>query len=198
MSNNTVWHHHKVSAQKRAEQKKQQPCLIWYTGLSGSGKSTIANAVDEQLHQMGYHTYVLDGDNVRNGLNGDLGFSDKDRVENIRRIAEMGNLFVDAGLICSCAFISPFAADRRQARALLPEGHFIEVFVDTPIGECEQRDPKGLYQKARAGQIKQFTGIDSPYEVPEQPEVHLNSGTMDVAQCCVQVIEYLKREGFIK
>lgn len=197
MNNNTVWHHAKVSSKQRAAQKKQQSCLLWYTGLSGSGKSTIANAVDERLYAMGYHGYVLDGDNVRHGLNGDLGFSDGDRVENIRRIAEVGKLFVDAGLIVSTAFISPFIEDRAQARALLPEGRFIEIFVDTPLAECEQRDPKGLYQKARAGQIKHFTGIDSPYQAPIDCELTLNAGELDVAACCDKVIDYLKRNGLL-
>ncbi|MCV2885602.1 adenylyl-sulfate kinase [Aestuariibacter sp. AA17] len=173
MSNNIVWHQHDVDKTRRASSKTQKPCVIWFTGLSGSGKSTIANLLEKKLADEGKHTYLLDGDNVRHGLCGDLGFSEKDRVENIRRISEVSKLFVDAGLIVITAFISPFRADRNFCRSLLAEHEFIEVFVDTPIDECEKRDPKGLYKKARQGDIKHFTGIDSPYEAPVSPEVHL-------------------------
>ena len=145
---NTVWHEQLVDKQQRAQMKNQRPCLLWYTGLSGSGKSTVANAVDRLLFERGCHTYLLDGDNVRHGLNGDLSFSDEDRVENIRRISEVAKLFVDAGLIVSTAFISPFKADRAQARSIMNEGEFVEVFIDTPLAVCESRDPKGLYKKA--------------------------------------------------
>ncbi|MGI9281236.1 MAG: adenylyl-sulfate kinase [Endozoicomonas sp.] len=188
---NIVWHPHKVSKEARSNLKSQKPCLIWFTGLSGSGKSTVANAVDDLLHEQGYHTYVLDGDNVRHRLNKDLGFSDDDRVENIRRIGEVSNLFVDAGLIVLSAFISPFTSDRRMVRDMLPEGEFIEVFVNTPLEVCEQRDPKGLYQKARAGEIKNFTGIDSAYEVPENPEIIIDTAELNLKECAQLVLDYL-------
>ena len=195
---NTVWHTQQVSKTQRAELKQQKSCLLWYTGLSGSGKSTIANAVDALLFQRQCHSYLLDGDNVRHGLNGDLGFSDEDRVENIRRISEVAQLFVDAGLIVSTAFISPFAADRAMAAAKLSAGEFIEVFIDTPIAICEQRDPKGLYKKARAGEIKDFTGIDSTYEAPENPTIHIDTSDKSIEQCAQQVVDYLVEHGFIK
>jgi len=194
---NTVWHEQHISKQQRSEQKQQRPCLLWFTGLSGSGKSTIANAVDALLFARGCHTYLLDGDNVRHGLNGDLGFSDNERIENIRRISEVSKLFVDAGLIVSTAFISPFASDRAMARSKLMDGEFIEIFVDTPIDICEQRDPKGLYKKARNGEISDFTGIDSAYDVPEQPEIHLKTADLSIEQCAHQIIEYLQRHHFI-
>jgi adenylylsulfate kinase len=194
---NTVWHTQQVSKTQRAELKKQKACLLWYTGLSGSGKSTIANAVDALLFQRKCHSYLLDGDNVRHGLNGDLGFSDEDRVENIRRISEVAQLFVDAGLIVSTAFISPFAADREIAAKKLGAGEFIEVFIDTPIAICEQRDPKGLYKKARAGEIKDFTGIDSTYEAPENPAIHIDTSDKSIEQCALQVVDYLIEQGFI-
>ncbi|MGF2735322.1 adenylyl-sulfate kinase [Marinobacter sp. DUT-1] len=197
MSNNIVWHDHKVTRAERAEPKSQRPCLLWFTGLSGSGKSTIANALDVALYQRGYHTFLLDGDNVRHGLNRDLGFSDSDRVENIRRVGEVSKLFADAGLIVLSAFISPFASDRRLVRNLFPEGEFIEVFMNTPIETCEQRDPKGLYQKARAGKIKDFTGIDSPYEIPERPEVVLDTSLQSVDDCIEQLIQYLQDRKLI-
>ena len=180
---NTVWHSQQVSKSQRAEIKQQTACLLWYTGLSGSGKSTIANAVDAMLFARQCHSYLLDGDNVRHGLNGDLGFSDSDRVENIRRISEVAQLFVDAGLIVSTAFISPFRADRALAASKLASGEFIEVFIDTPIEICEQRDPKGLYKKARAGEIKDFTGIDSAYEAPENPIIHVRTADKSIEQC---------------
>ncbi|AWB56777.1 adenylyl-sulfate kinase [Colwellia sp. Arc7-D] len=194
---NTVWHTQQVSKTQRAELKKQKACLLWYTGLSGSGKSTIANAVDALLFQRDCHSYLLDGDNVRHGLNGDLGFSDEDRIENIRRISEVAQLFVDAGLIVSTAFISPFAADREIAAKKLGAGEFIEVFIDTPIAICEQRDPKGLYKKARAGEIKDFTGIDSTYEAPENPAIHIDTSDKSIEQCAQQVVDYLFEHGFI-
>ncbi|WP_339801831.1 adenylyl-sulfate kinase [uncultured Marinobacter sp.] len=197
MSSNIVWHNHKVSRSDRAHNKNQRPCLLWFTGLSGSGKSTIANALDVALHQRGYHTFLLDGDNVRHGLNRDLGFSDDDRVQNIRRIGEVSKLFTDAGLIVLSAFISPFSSDRRLVRNLFPAGEFIEVFMDTPLETCEQRDPKGLYQKARAGEIKDFTGIDSPYETPARPELRLDTSTQDVETCVNGVIDYLKSRNMI-
>jgi len=195
---NIVWHNHKVSRADRASNKNQKPCLLWFTGLSGSGKSTIANALDVALHQRGYHTFLLDGDNVRHGLCKDLGFSNDDRVENIRRIGEVSKLFADAGLIVLSAFISPFTSDRRLVRNLFPAGEFVEVFMDTPLNTCEERDPKGLYEKARAGEIKHFTGIDSPYEKPERPEVRLDTSIMDVDQCVESLIDYLLNRELIQ
>ncbi|WP_394173997.1 adenylyl-sulfate kinase [Thalassotalea litorea] len=194
---NTVWHPQQVSKSDRARLKQQRPCLLWYTGLSGSGKSTVANAVDDLLFERKCHTYLLDGDNVRHGLNGDLGFSDDDRIENIRRISQVGKLFVDSGLIVSTAFISPFQSDRDMARNLLEQGEFVEVFIDTPIEICEQRDPKGLYKKARAGEIKDFTGIDSDYDVPAAPEIHVKTAEQDILACATQVVNYLIDNGYI-
>ncbi len=194
---NTVWHSQQVIKSQRAEIKQQTACLLWYTGLSGSGKSTIANAVDAMLFARQRHSYLLDGDNVRHGLNGDLGFSDSDRVENIRRISEVAQLFVDAGLIVSTAFISPFRADRELAASKLASGEFIEVYIDTPIEICEQRDPKGLYKKARAGEIKDFTGIDSAYEAPENPIIHVRTADKSIEQCAQQIIDHLIEHGFI-
>nr|WP_189376565.1 adenylyl-sulfate kinase [Thalassotalea profundi] len=195
---NTVWHQQQVSKFQRAQLKNQRPCLLWYTGLSGSGKSTVANAVDALLFERGCHSYLLDGDNVRHGLNGDLTFSDEDRIENIRRISEVGKLFIDAGVIVSTAFISPFSADRQMAKKLLEDGEFIEVYIDTPIEVCEQRDPKGLYKKARAGEIKDFTGIDSTYDVPLSPEIHIKTEQLSVAQCAEQIVAYLLSHQYIK
>ena len=174
MSDNIVWHEYAVNKDVRAELKNQQARVIWLTGLSGSGKSTIANLLEQKLVAAGKHTYLLDGDNVRHGLCGDLGFSDKDRVENIRRISEVAKLFVDAGTIVLTAFISPFRADRDYCRQILGAAEFIEVFIDTPLDVCEARDPKGLYKKARAGDIPHFTGIDSAYEAPQAPEIQLD------------------------
>ncbi|MCC5797783.1 MAG: adenylyl-sulfate kinase [Methylophaga sp.] len=195
---NVVWHSHKVSRAARAQQKRQQPCVLWFTGLSASGKSTIAGAVEQKLFELGHHTYLLDGDNVRHGLNKDLGFSDADRVENIRRIGELSKLFADAGLIVLSAFISPFRSDRRLVRDLMADGEFVEIYMNTPIEVCEQRDPKGLYQKARKGEIKNFTGIDSEYEVPEQPEVVLNTAECSVEECAALVIDYLRTHRIIQ
>lgn len=194
---NIVWHAHTITRAQRAELKRQKPVMIWFTGLSGSGKSTVANAVDSWLYDNGHHTYVLDGDNIRHGLNKDLGFSDKDRVENIRRIGEVGKLFVDAGVIALSAFISPFRADRQMVRSLFEPGEFIEVYMATPIAVCEERDPKGLYKKARAGVIKQFTGIDSPYEAPESPEIVIDASRHGVEDAAILVVEYLKKAGVI-
>ncbi|TPH15956.1 adenylyl-sulfate kinase [Litorilituus lipolyticus] len=196
-TDNTVWHDQQVTKQQRAELKKQKPCLLWYTGLSGSGKSTVANAVDALLFERTCHSYLLDGDNVRHGLNGDLGFSDEARVENIRRISEVAKLFLDAGVIVSTAFISPFASDRAMAKAKLEQGEFIEVFIDTPIEVCEQRDPKGLYKKARAGEIKDFTGIDSTYDVPESPQIHVKTAEQSIEACAQQIVNYLIERQFI-
>ena len=190
-TSNIVWHPHPVTKENRSEQKQQQPCVLWFTGLSGAGKSTIAGAVEEKLYQRGHHTYLLDGDNVRHGLNGDLGFSDEDRVENIRRIVQAAKLFTDAGLIVLTAFISPFRADRQLVRKLVEQGEFIEVHMNTPLTECEQRDPKGLYQKARDGLIKNFTGIDSEYEAPEAAEIVIKSAEFGIEECADQIIDYL-------
>jgi bifunctional enzyme CysN/CysC len=172
-SSNIHWQTLAISSEARARLMGQRARCVWFTGLSGSGKSTIANRLEQFLHRDGRHTYLLDGDNVRHGLSRDLGFTEADRAENIRRVAEVARLMVDAGLIVLVAFISPFRAERRFARGLFAEGEFIEVFVDTPLGECERRDPKGLYAKARAGMLPNFTGLDSPYESPESPEIHL-------------------------
>jgi bifunctional enzyme CysN/CysC len=190
-ADNIHWQHTDVDRTARARIKGQTPACLWFTGLSGSGKSTIANVVEKRLHAMGYHTYMLDGDNVRHGLNRDLGFTAEDRVENIRRVAEVARLMVDAGLIVMVSFISPFRSERSMARALFGEGEFREVFVDTPLEVCAQRDPKGLYAKARAGQIRNFTGIDSPYERPEQPELHLQTQGMAVEELAQRVIDTL-------
>ena len=197
MADDIVWHDHKVVRSQRAENKNQKPCLLWFTGLSGSGKSTVANALDVALHNRGYHTFLLDGDNVRHGLCKDLAFSDHDREENIRRVGEVCKLFADAGLIVLSAFISPFNSDRRLVRKLFPAGEFIEVFMDAPIETCESRDPKGLYQKARSGQIKDFTGIDSPYEVPAHPELRLDTSRMSVDDCVEVLVAYLLEREMI-
>ena len=190
MSTNIVWHDAAVAPLEREQQKGHKPCLLWYTGLSGSGKSTIANAVDRLLFERGCHSYLLDGDNVRHGLNSDLGFDDDSRKENIRRITEVAKLFVDSGLIVSTAFISPFIEDRQQARNIAGD-NFIEVFIDTPLDVCEQRDPKGLYVKARQGEIKHFTGISSPYEAPQSPEIHIKTHELSIEAAAQQVVDYL-------
>lgn len=195
---NLTWHDHRITRHQRADRKNQHPCLLWFTGLSGSGKSTIANALDVALHERGFHTFLLDGDNVRHGLNRDLGFTEDDRVENIRRIGEVSKLFTDAGLIVLSAFISPFASDRLLVRNLFPEGEFIEVFMSTPLEVCEERDPKGLYRKARAGEIRQFTGIDSPYEAPDRPEIAIDTGTLSVEESVATVIDFLTRNDILK
>jgi bifunctional enzyme CysN/CysC len=174
-ADNIHWQHMDVDRAARAAIKGQDPACLWFTGLSGSGKSTIANLVERRLHAMGYHTFMLDGDNVRHGLNRDLGFTDEDRVENIRRVAEVARLMYEAGLIVLVSFISPFRSERRMAKGYFPEGAFHEVYVDTPLAECERRDTKGLYAKARAGEIRNFTGIDSPYEEPEAAQMHLRT-----------------------
>jgi bifunctional enzyme CysN/CysC len=190
--------HFDVDKAARASIKHQNPCVLWLTGLSGAGKSTIANLVEKQLHARGYHTSLLDGDNVRHGLNKDLGFSAADRVENIRRIAEVAKLMLDAGLIVLTAFISPFRAERRMARGLLAQREFIEVFVDTPLSVAERRDPKGLYKKARRGEIKNFTGIDSPYEEPEAPEIRIDTSALTAEAAADRVIALLERKGVLE
>lgn len=197
MNTNLTWHHSAVTKGERAERKAQKPCVIWFTGLSGAGKSTLANALERVLFERGHHCYLLDGDNVRHGLNGDLGFSDADRVENIRRIGEAAKLFVDAGLIVMTAFISPFRVERHLARELVDDDEFIEVHVATSLAVCEERDPKGLYKKARAGEIPNFTGIDSAYEVPQNPELVIDTGCHDLQACAEQLIDYLTTKRYI-
>ncbi len=198
VGNNVVWHHHPVDQSVRAAQKKQRPVVIWFTGLSASGKSTLAGALEEVLNTMGYHTYLLDGDNVRHGLCGDLGFSDADRKENIRRVGEVAKLMADAGLIVMAAFISPFRADRKIVRNILPEGQFVEVYMDASLRVCKERDPKGLYVKAERGEIKQFTGIDSPYEPPVEPEVHIDADKTSVPEGMNQLLDYLHERGILE
>jgi adenylylsulfate kinase len=194
---NIVWHEHTVSREDREALLKQKGVLLWFTGLSASGKSTIANEVTYQLSQAGKLTYVLDGDNIRHGLNKNLGFSPADREENIRRISEVGNLFADAGLITTTAFISPYRKDRDFARTLLPEGRFIEIFVKASIEICEARDPKGLYKKAKSGEIKEFTGISAPYEEPLNAEIILDADKMTIEEEVKAVLDYLKEKEII-
>ncbi len=196
-SSNVVWHRQDVDKRSRAHQKSQKPAVLWFTGLSGAGKSTVANALERALFQRGHHSYLLDGDNVRHGLNRDLGFSDQDRVENIRRIGEVARLMADAGLVVLSAFISPFRADRAMVRELMEDGEFIEIHVDAPLEVCELRDPKGLYAKARAGVIHNFTGIDSPYEPPEAPEIAVDTSKLSVDECVDELLGYLKRRGIL-
>ena len=190
---NVHWQASDIDRQAHAAQKNQKPQVLWFTGLSGSGKSTIANALEKRLYQDGQHSFLLDGDNVRHGLNKDLGFTDAARVENIRRVGEVAKLMTDAGLIVLTAFISPFQAEREMVRKMLPEGEFIEVFVDTPLAVAEQRDVKGLYKKARAGELKNFTGIDSPYEAPSAPEIHIDTHTTSVEQAVEDIIDWLAK-----
>src|SRR5258706_9188398 len=196
-SHNIHWQAIEVDPRAHAALKGQRPVVVWFTGLSGAGKSTIANLVEKRLHSLGRHTFLLDGDNVRHGLNKDLGFTEADRVENIRRVAEVARLMVDAGLITLVSFISPFRAERDMARARVPEGQFCEVFVDTPLTVAEERDPKGLYKKARRGVLKNFTGIDSPYERPEQPEVTIDTTAVAAEQAADRVIEQLRDMGIL-
>jgi bifunctional enzyme CysN/CysC len=194
-SSNVHWQAVEVDKSARAALSNQRPCIVWLTGLSGSGKSTIANLVERKLHALGRHTYLLDGDNVRHGLNKDLGFTDADRVENVRRVGEVARLMVDAGLIVLASFISPFRAERDTVRALVEDGEFIEVFVDTPLDIAESRDPKGLYAKARRGDLRNFTGIDSPYEAPEGPELRVDTSELTAEQAADAVIALLERAG---
>ena len=196
-TDNIVWHQHFIDKAARAAQKGHQPALLWFTGLSGSGKSTLAGALEVELMQRGIHTYLLDGDNVRHGLCSDLGFAPADRQENLRRVGEVAKLMVDAGLVVLAAFVSPYQAERDAIRARFADGEFIEVFVDTPLSECEQRDPKGLYKKARAGEIKHFTGIDDPYEAPEQAEIHLQNHGQAVGRGLNSLLTQLENLGVI-
>ncbi|WP_219610793.1 adenylyl-sulfate kinase [Pectobacterium brasiliense] len=194
---NVVWHAHDVTRESREKLHGHQGVVIWFTGLSGSGKSTLAGALEQALHQRGVSTYLLDGDNVRHGLCRDLGFTDDDRRENIRRVGEVAKLMVDAGLVVLTAFISPHRAERKMVQDLLGEGQFIEVFVDTPLATCEARDPKGLYKKARAGELRNFTGIDSAYEAPEAPDSHLD-GEQLVTNLTDQLLDLLGKRAIIK
>ncbi|BET42541.1 MULTISPECIES: adenylyl-sulfate kinase [Atlantibacter] len=194
---NVVWHSHLVTQQGREKLHGHRGVVLWFTGLSGSGKSTLAGALETTLHEHGVSTYLLDGDNVRHGLCSDLGFSDADRKENIRRVGEVANLMVDAGLVVLTAFISPHRAEREMVRQRVGEGRFIEVFVDTPLEVCEARDPKGLYKKARAGELRNFTGIDAVYEAPERPEIHL-AGEQLVTNLIAQILDLLRRDDIIK
>ncbi len=196
-SSNTVWHHATVTRKRRSELNQHESVLLWFTGLSGSGKSTLAHALEERLYQNGFHTFVLDGDNVRHGLSGDLGFSNDDRIENIRRISEIAKLFVEAGVIVLTAFISPFRADRAKARSLVGDD-FIEIYCKCPVTVCEQRDVKGLYRRARAGEIKEFTGISSPYEEPSHQELSIDTNTHSVDECVEQLLAYLIERGVYK
>ncbi|MCG9680312.1 adenylyl-sulfate kinase [Vibrio sp. Isolate24] len=194
---NIVWHQHNIDKAFRAKLKQQKPVVLWFTGLSGAGKSTVAGALENKLAEQGYHTYLLDGDNVRHGLCSDLGFSEQDRRENIRRIGELAKLMADAGLIVLSAFISPHRAERQLVRDLLPDGEFLEVFVNTSLEVCEQRDPKGLYKKARAGEIANFTGIDSEYEAPLAPEIDLLAGEKSIDALVEDCLTALKQRNII-
>ena len=196
-SQNIHMQHVDIDKQARALSKAQQPAVLWFTGLSGAGKSTIANLVEKKLHAAGQHTYLLDGDNVRHGLNRDLGFTDADRVENIRRVGEVAKLMTDAGLIVLTAFISPFRSERQMARDLVEEGEFIEIFIDTPLNVAEDRDPKGLYKKARRGELKNFTGIDSAYEAPETPDLHIKTTEMSSDEAADAIVEMLRKRQLI-
>ena len=194
---NLHFHEHRVARELKEKRNQHKSRVLWFTGLSGSGKSTVANAAEKILHDMGLQTYVLDGDNVRMGLNKDLGFSHKDRTENIRRITEVANLFADSGSIVLTAFISPYREDRDKAREIISTDDFIEVFVSADLSVCELRDPKGLYKKARAGEIKGFTGIDAPYDVPLNPELIVETDKNDIETCAQIVVDYLVEEGII-
>ena len=194
---NIVWHEHSVTREEREKKFGHRGCTVWMTGLSGSGKSTLANALDNALWQRGVRSYVLDGDNIRHGLNKDLGFSPEARTENIRRIGEVARLFTDAGIINTTAFISPYREDRDRARSIQKEGDFVEVYVRASVDECEKRDTKGLYAKARAGQIPEFTGISAPYEEPEKAEVEVNTETQTVEESLAIILDYLQKNGYL-
>lgn len=194
---NLTWHVGEVDKEARTAAHGHRGAVLWFTGLSGSGKSTIGHRVERMLIERGAFAYVLDGDNVRHGLNSDLGFAAEDRVENIRRIGEVSRLFADSGALVVSAFISPYRKDRDRIRGLMPEGEFVEVFVDTPLEICEARDPKGLYKKARAGEISNFTGLDAPYEAPDAPEVHLRTANLSVDEAASQVVRYLEEQNIL-
>ena len=197
MIDNITWHNQQIDKHKKSIIKKQKPCLLWFTGLSGSGKSSIANSVDHKLYELDKHTSLLDGDNVRHGLCKDLGFDDHDRTENIRRIGEVSKLMVESGLIVLTAFISPFRNDRISVRNMFNKYEFIEVFIDTPLDECEKRDTKGLYLQARKGKLKNFTGIDSPYELPVNAEITIKNTSSSIDDASSIIIEYLKTNGYL-
>jgi adenylylsulfate kinase len=197
-STNVVWHHATVTRQRREQLNGHRGAILWFTGLSGAGKSTLAHAVEERLHQMGCRTFVLDGDNVRHGLCGDLGFTTEARIENIRRVGEVAKLFMEAGIIVLTAFISPYRADRDRVRSMAAPGDFLEIYCNSPIEICETRDVKGLYKKARAGQIQEFTGISSPYEVPLHPDLTVNTGLADLDACVRQTLEFLAGQQVIQ
>jgi adenylylsulfate kinase len=194
---NVTWHDHKVTKAERFQLNGHKGAVLWFTGLSACGKSTIANTVDHLLHSQGKHSYVLDGDNIRMGLNKNLGFSADDRAENIRRIGEVAKLFAETGTFTLTAFISPYRADRDKVRAILPAGDFIEIYVNASLETCEKRDPKGLYKKARAGELKNFTGIDDPYEAPEKPELVLDSDNKGIDELAQEVVDFLKKQGYL-
>lgn len=194
---NVTWHDHKVTKAERFQLNGHKGAVLWFTGLSACGKSTIANTVDHLLHSQGKHSYVLDGDNIRMGLNKNLGFSADDRAENIRRIGEVAKLFAESGTFTLTAFISPYRADRDKVRAILPAGDFIEIYVNASLETCEKRDPKGLYKKARAGELKNFTGIDDPYEAPEKPELVLDSDNKGIDELAQEVVDFLKKQGYL-
>ena len=198
MQKNIIWHSATVTRERRNQQNKHKSVVLWFTGLSGSGKSTLAHSVEESLYQLGCRTIVLDGDNVRHGLCSDLGFSDKDRKENLRRVGEMSKLFIEGGLITLTAFISPFIDDRKKIRSLLPHGDFLEIFVDCPLKVCEGRDVKGLYDKARQGIIKDFTGINSPYEPPTKPELIVHTADQTLEESVESVLSFLFKRGLIR
>lgn len=196
-NNNIVWHHAVINRRLREQRNGHRGVIVWFTGLPSSGKSTIAHALEERLYLDGYHMFVFDGDNVRHGLCSDLGFSAKDRAENIRRIGEMARLFTEAGIIALTAFISPFRSDRERVRSLVGEGDFIEIYCNCPLEICEERDIKGHYRKARAGEIKEFTGISSPYEVPEKPDLVLETGVHSVKECVEMILDLLRKRAII-
>lgn len=195
---NVVWHNSSVTKKNREKLLNQKPFVLWFTGLSASGKSTIANMVEQKLFDMQYKTYLLDGDNVRHGLNKDLGFDEKSRVENIRRIGEVAKLFLDSGTIVLTAFISPFKSDRKLVKSLFKENQFLEVFIDSSLEICEKRDPKGMYQRARNGEIKDFTGVSSPYEAPEKPNIHVKNDDISIEEASEVIIRYLNEKKLIK
>ncbi|MCW8957026.1 MAG: adenylyl-sulfate kinase [Gammaproteobacteria bacterium] len=197
-SSNVVWHNTEITKEKRNTLNKQRSAILWFTGLSGSGKSTVANALEHRLHKLNARTYILDGDNVRHGLNNDLGFGDDDRKENIRRIGEVSKLFIDAGVMVLTSFISPFREDRESVREIVNETEFIEVYIKCPLEVCEERDVKGLYAKARKGEIKHFTGIDSAYEEPENPEIEIDTSKLSIDQSIDRIINYLEEHSYIE